>query len=211
MGLNNYMGYVGLPPAWSLDPNAAVTKRVAGVRWEKAPLSSPTWTVHEDALPRARLATHAVVSDAPREAIAELDVATTAIVDTPVSLDGGEPGTLAWRTNEPGNTAWEVDGEATQLLVFAERYHPGWRFSVDGAPVDLVRVYGDFMGAVVPAGKHTVAATFRPDSVRYGLGLSVAGVLLTLIGGVVLGTSSMSSLPLNTTFFANNPTRYRRV
>ncbi len=187
LGLAGYMGYVGLPPAWKLDPDADVTKRVAGVRWEKRPLSNPDWTVHEDALPIARLVTQTVTSDTPRDAIERIDVATTAIVTEAVDVSGEEAGTVTWLKNEPGNVLLETTADTTQLLVFAQRYHPGWRVAVDGEARSLVRVNGDFMGCVVPQGEHEVAFVFWPKSFYYGLLVSGGGLLLTLGMWIVLG------------------------
>jgi hypothetical protein len=186
-GLPNYMGYVGLPPAWQLDPNADITKRVAGVRWEKRPLSARDWTVHEDALPLARLVTNAVVSDSPQEAIEEIDVTTTAIVEGSIEISGGLAGTVAWRKNEPGKAALECSAASPQLLVFAQRYHPGWDVEIDGEPSGLLRVNGDFMGCVVPEGEHEVTFTFSPKSLHYGLWVSGIGLLLVAAGWVALG------------------------
>jgi len=195
LGLSSYLGYVGLPPAWVLDPDGATAKRVAGVRWEKDPFSSPAWTLHADALPLARLVAHTVVSDKPREAIEAIDVATTAIVPEPLPVSGGAPGTLTWIRNEPGRAAWHSDTPTDQLLVFAQRHHPGWRVTVDGEARDLIRVNGDFMGCVVPAGEHTVTFTFSPASFRYGLGLSGLGLFLTLGLWAALGRSRLLSGP----------------
>ncbi|MCF6284369.1 MAG: YfhO family protein [Candidatus Hydrogenedentes bacterium] len=187
LGLAGYMGYVGLPPAWKIDPNADVTKRVAGVRWEKRPLSNPNWTIHEDALPIARLVAQTVTSDTPREAIERIDVATTAIVAEAVEVSGKLAGTVTWLKNEPGNVVLQTTADTTQLLVFAQRYHPGWRVAVDGEARSLVRVNGDFMGCVVPQGEHEVAFVFWPKSFYYGLLVSGGGLLLTLGMWIVLG------------------------
>lgn len=181
LGLPNYLGYVGLPPAWTLDPDADSTKRTAGVRWEKRPLSAGDWTVHENALPRARLVTRAVQSNNARQAIENIDPSTTALVDQPHNLPGGSAGTVVWIRSAPGDVALQTSTETEQLLVFAERYHPGWRASVDGQRVPVLRVYGDFMGAVVPAGGHTVHFSFRPLSMRIGMGISVAGLLAAVM------------------------------
>ncbi len=74
-------------------------------------------------------------------------------------------------------TATDTD----QLLVLADSYHPGWSVTVDGQEVRLLRICGDFMGCVVPAGKHLVRFAWRPASLRYGRLLSLIG-LAGLIG-----------------------------
>ncbi len=186
-GLPNYMGYVGLSPDWQLDVNTNITKQIAGVRWEKVPLSAREWTIHEDALPMARLVTQAIVSTTPREAIEQIDVTTTAIVTEALDIAGDQPGTLSWLKNEPGNVAWQTETTTPQLLVFAQRYHPGWTATIDGNPQPVITAYGDFMGCVVPAGEHTVHFSFWPKSFVQGLWVSGAGLLLTLALWVVFG------------------------
>lgn len=187
VGLPNFMGYVGLPPAWKLDPNADVTKRLAGVRWEKRPLHTAAWTVHEDALPRARFVSASMVGE-PAEALGgQIDIAKVAITERPLALEAGEPGTLSWTRDEPGDVAMATRTATTQLLVFAERHHPGWRVTVDNVEVPLERVYGDFMGCVVPEGEHAVTFHFSPTSLRVGGALSAAGLLVLITGWFVMG------------------------
>lgn len=182
MGLRNFMGYVGLPPAWMLDPNSRATKRLAGVRWEKEPLHAKDWTVHQDALPRARLVTRVIVGDPVATLSGPIDIARVAVTDHALTLGDGAPGTVSWTLNTPGNVSFETRAESTQLLVFAERFHPGWRAALDGAAVSLERINGDFMGCVVPPGVHAVSFTFAPLSMRIGVALSVFG-LAALVGG----------------------------
>lgn len=180
LGLPNYLGYVGLPPSWTLDPNADSTKRLAGVRWEKRPLSARDWTIHENALPLARLVTRSQISTAPRDDIERIDLAGAALTDTPLDLPEGTPGTVSRLRNSPGNVTLETEAETSQLLVFAQRFHVGWYATVDGTPATLQRVNGDFMGCVVPAGRHTVHFQFAPASHRYGAWITLAGLVLAL-------------------------------
>ncbi|MBX3177779.1 MAG: hypothetical protein KF886_10485 [Candidatus Hydrogenedentes bacterium] len=190
LGLPNYLGYVGLPPAWTLDPGAPVTRRVAGVRWEKQPVNAPDWTVNEDALPLARLVTQTVVSTTPRETIGRIDVATTALVERPLALPGGSPGALRWVEHTPGHARFETEASAPQLLVFAQRHHAGWRATVNGAPAEVLRVYGDFMGCLAPAGAAEIVFRFAPASLRYGLLMSASGLLFALAGAGLAGRAA---------------------
>jgi hypothetical protein len=185
--LPNYMGYVGLPPAWTLDPNADVIKRLAGVRWEKRPLHASHWTEHEGALSRARFVSESIVGEPAAVLGGQFDIARVAITDRPLALEAGEPGTVTWTRDEPGDVAFATHTATSQLLVFAERHHPGWRVAVDGADVPLERVYGDFMGCVVPAGEHDVTFYFSPSSLQVGGALSAAGLLALAVGWLAIG------------------------
>jgi hypothetical protein len=187
VGLPNYVGYVGLPPAWTLDPNAEVTKRLAGVRWEKRPLHASMWTVHDGALPRARFVSESVVGDPALVLGGEVDIAKVAVTERALALETGEPGTVMWTRDEPGDVAFTTRTTTMQLLIFAERYHPGWRVKVDGTDVALERVNGDFMGAVVPSGEHAVAFYFAPMSLHVGGVLSGVGLVGLVVGWFGLG------------------------
>jgi len=180
LGLSSYMGYVGLPPAWVLDPDLDITKRLAGVRWEKQPLGARNWTVREDALPLARLLSRAVYTQHPGDAIQNIDVTTTALVTKPLQLAEAPAGTLTWIKNEPGCASWNAVTPNDQLLVFAQRFHPGWQAHVDGTRREVLRVNGDFMGCVVPPGEHKVTFEFAPKSFRWGRAISLLGFLLTV-------------------------------
>lgn len=185
VGLPNYMGYVGLPPAWKLDPNADVTRRLAGVRWEKRPPHAGEWTVHEDALPRARFVSESMVGEPARLLGGQIDIARIAITEHALALGAGEPGSVSWTRDNPGDVAFVTQTTTTQLLILAERHHPGWRAAVDGATVPLERVYGDFMGCVVPAGEHAVSFYFSPTSLRLGgiwSGLGLLGLVVVWTG-----------------------------
>lgn len=186
VGLSNYMGYVGLPPAWMLDPNADTTKRLAGVRWEKQPLHAANWTVHEDALPRARMVTQAIAGEPAQLLAGPIDLARVAVTERGLALGDGVPGTVTWTREHPGDVAFKTSAETTQLLVFAERHHPGWQVTVDGIAAPTERVNGDFMGAVVPAGAHSVTFFFAPFSLKIGLALSALGLVALAVGHFLL-------------------------
>jgi len=63
----------------------------------------------------------------------------------------------------------------------AESYHEGWRASIDSRPVEVFRVYGDFMGCLVEPGKHHVNFVFRPTSLQRGKMASGVGLGLLAI------------------------------
>ncbi len=66
------------------------------------------------------------------------------------------------------------------LLVFSQIYYPGWQVQIDGRAAELRRVNVVQQGVVVPPGNHTVTLTFRPNSFR-------AGMIISVLGGVIWG------------------------
>jgi hypothetical protein len=117
----------------------------------------------------------------PSHDITAISPDTTALVESPLSLPPGSPGYATLVNDRPGRLEVHVDCPASRLLVISESYHPGWEAMIDGRPERLLRVNGDFLGCVVPGGKHEVRLAFRPASLRWGLFVSCAGLLLMLL------------------------------
>lgn len=71
----------------------------------------------------------------------------------------------------------EVEAESSGFLVMADAYDPGWRASLDGRPLTVLRANVAFRAVAVPPGRHAVALVYRPWSVTAGLAVSVASLL----------------------------------
>ncbi len=56
----------------------------------------------------------------------------------------------------------EVETPVSTVLVFNDVWHPWWRASLDGAPVEILKANVLFRGVAVPPGKHVVRFTFEP-------------------------------------------------
>jgi uncharacterized membrane protein YfhO len=80
----------------------------------------------------------------------------------------------------------ETEALHPQLLVLTERFHPGWQIAIDGEPVEVRRVYGEYLGCVVPPGTRRVSLVFAPASARHGLWLTIAGLVFTLLVSLLL-------------------------
>lgn len=191
-GYRNVTGYLNLFPETYLDYAKPLPMQLAGVRWRASRLgTSPElhgakeagipWIELENPLPRFRLLSEAVVSDEPMPALETIDLNTQAVVFAEVALDGGTPGKVDVRHDTPGYAELKTKTTGSQLLVFSENFHPGWQLQVDGDGATPLRVYGDFLGAVVPAGEHTIVFSFWPEELTRGLLITGAAVLLTLL------------------------------
>jgi hypothetical protein len=157
-------GYIGLHPLRRLDYNRAASLEVA--------CAGPA------PCPRVRLVGHAVASRDPRTDIERIDRATTALVETPLSLPPGPQGTATVLSDRPGAILMTTNALVPRLLVVSESYHPGWRATIDGRPATLLRTNGDFLGCVVGPGRREVRLRFDPASHRLGRALAIAGVVL---------------------------------
>jgi len=180
-------GYAGLDPARRLDYRQLAALRVAGVRWvlnneltKDLPglIGDDDWLRVPDPLPRARLVTRAIRSGDPARQIVGIPVETAALVESPLDLPGGVPGIATLYGDRPGRLEIHVQCDSPQLLVVAERYHPGWQARVDGRAAPVHRVNGDFLGCVVSPGQRRVELAFHPASFRNGLIVSAIGLLI---------------------------------
>jgi hypothetical protein len=170
-------GYAPIVPATRLDYAKAASLRVAGagaLQAEDRAISLP------GALPRVRLVASAQASDDPRRDIEKIDVAETALVEAPLALGAGPPGSARSEREVPDSIEVAAQAPARQLLVLAESYHEGWRATVDGRDAPVLRVNGDFMGVALDAGAHRVAFSFAPRSFAVGRAISLAGLAVVL-------------------------------
>lgn len=192
-GTRMYSGYSGLVPSFRLRGNekwaadhVALLLRLGSVETlfienQRVPVPDP--------LPPARLVATARQTTNLLADVLQIDCATTALVEGDVALDAGPPGAATLRQNDPGRIRVETNAPGRQLLVLSENYHPGWQATIAGKPVEVIRVYGDLMGCVVPSGAAEVDFRFRPASLVWGRWISVAGVIacgIVLVGAVLL-------------------------
>ena len=90
----------------------------------------------------------------------------------------------------PERVAIEVDAEAPGYLVLTDTWYPGWEATVDGEPSPIHRADVLFRAVAVDAGRHRVVFTFRPASLRVGVVISLAGlVVLTIVVARLLALS----------------------
>jgi uncharacterized membrane protein YozB (DUF420 family) len=142
-------GYVGLYPATRYPLDSDVARELSGTRWSFTP--EGVRLPVEGSAARVRL-----VGDQLRE----------------------EGGSARLSVDRPGKLVAEVDAPGRRILAFTERFHRGWSATIDGGPVQMVRVFGDFLGCVVDGGVHQVSLTFKPRSFVYGSLVSAFGAVL---------------------------------
>ncbi len=95
------------------------------------------------------------------------------------SEDSAEaPGTLSIAVWSAEHVALDVVATRPALLVLNGSFFPGWRATIDGKPVRILRTNALVRGVVVSPGSHRVEFSYRPESLRIGVLLSVA----TLVG-----------------------------
>jgi hypothetical protein len=185
-------GYLAIPPLKQLHYDSLQSLRAAEVAYvhtdvypaakdSGAPLLAGKWYRVPDVPPRVRLVADAVVSQQPELDIEHIDHHRSALVARPVSIEAGPLGTARLVRDEPGDIGVHTTSGSRQLLVVSEGYDEGWVAAIDGQPVDVERVNGDFLGCVVPAGTHDVALEFRPAHLPWGRSISLAGLVTAAV------------------------------
>ncbi len=149
------------------------------------------------ALPRVRLYEHWETLESgrvlPRLADPELDPARTVLVDggTPVTTPA-VPATNAAVASAATVVRWtpvemdfQVEAKRPSILLVADRFHPGWRATVDGTESPVLRCNGVMRGVALSAGEHAVRFRFAPAFGLVGLNLA-AFVVLVAVGGCLM-------------------------
>jgi hypothetical protein len=178
-------GYVALEPATYFGYSTAAALRLSGTRWMWVPLTGALTRI-DGPLDRARMIAVVEVMrslkgrNVGRVALDArgIDVHEFALVDRAIPPLQGPPGRVRVVVDRPGQIELETNATGRQLLALTERFDPGWHASSDRQPVEIVRVHGDFLGAVVEAGQHRVEFRFMPISFVEGVRLSGLGAAL---------------------------------
>ena len=90
-------------------------------------------------------------------------------------------GSARLTVDRPGDLVARIEAPARRILAFTERFHDGWTATIDGIPLEMVRVEGDFLGCVVDSGVHRVSLRFKPRSFLYGSIVSALGAALLAV------------------------------
>ena len=198
-GFRMVQGYVSLPPRRRLSYDRPASLRVAGVEWSLPSGDEGTrdWRPVPGPLPRARLVTRTRVSADPDHDLDMIDVETTALTEValPVPLPDARAGTARLAVDRPGKLDALTDAHSRQLLVISESYHPGWRARIDDRSTRVFRVNGDFLGCVVPAGKHQIRLRFRPPGEKAGAWLCVLSLGLIAAVAVFSRPPRVATIP----------------
>ncbi|NLF58653.1 MAG: YfhO family protein, partial [Candidatus Hydrogenedens sp.] len=88
------------------------------------------------------------------------------------------PGTVTVTDYGCNHVRLEADARAEAMLVLADAYFPGWEARVNGERAEVIPAYHCFRAVKVPAGKSGVVFEYRPKSLRFGLAVSAAALLL---------------------------------
>ncbi len=113
-------------------------------------------------------------------------LASQAVIGADMTLPGeaGEASpadTIVLTSYAPNELHYSYSASAPRLAVFSEIYYPGWKATVDGEPLEVLRADWTLRAALLPEGEHEVVMRFEPDSYRVGAAVSRASSVLLIL------------------------------
>lgn len=91
-----------------------------------------------------------------------------------------------------------VDASMSQpgFLLLLDTWYPGWKATVNGVESPILRADYNFRAVQLPAGKSVIQFCYQPESFRLGIGLFLAGLVITtglFVGGFQRGSNRVSA------------------
>lgn len=120
------------------------------------------------------------------DALGNINIRNTAVVAKEFSfLKAGGEGSVTLNDYQADEAKYTVDSKQGGLVVFSEVYYPGWVATIDGQETEIGRANYILRAINVPAGKHEVVFTFRPQTVKATEGIA-HGLFWGLMGFVLV-------------------------
>ena len=149
-----------------------------------------------DVLPRALIVPQALSVPDDAVALATMRAASFDPVQTVVlngaqaNIGRAQAGASSYKadivSDEPEHVVIETNGEDAGWLILLDAWYPGWRATIDGAPVEVARADVLFRAVPVPAGQHRVEFVFAPLSRWMGVGMSLMTLALCVAAIIAL-------------------------
>jgi hypothetical protein len=91
----------------------------------------------------------------------------------------------------PTKLIYQSNSKTDQLAVFSEIYYPhGWKATVDGKEVDIVKANYILRALPLEKGQHEIVFTYEPQIIKTGKTIMVASnaiLVIVILGGLFLG------------------------
>jgi Bacterial membrane protein YfhO len=82
--------------------------------------------------------------------------------------------------------------QSDAFLVTSDAFYPGWEVEIDGKPAQLLCANYVVRAVLVPQGNHVVKFAFKPQTLRIGIAISCAALLIGMLIGLVLAIKQRS-------------------
>ncbi len=119
--------------------------------------------------------------------ICEVNTRTTAVIDgskfKPGAVTSDTTASVTIAEHRPNYLKYESQSQGDGLAVFSEIYYEkGWKASIDGKEVPILRADYVLRALNVPAGKHTIEFRFEPKAYTTGNTITkICSILVTLV------------------------------
>jgi len=111
----------------------------------------------------------------------------TALVNQDMTQPSGEPAQITKMDRGIHHTTIHTESDGNQFLVLSEVFYPErWKATLDGNPIETIKVNGILRGVSVPAGQHKISFTYDQSTFSTGKTISFISFALAL-GLVVFG------------------------
>jgi hypothetical protein len=118
-----------------------------------------------------------------------IDPATEAVINNEFAdlIAGHNPGrdslsTIKLIDYRANRLSYSSSSSSAQLAVFSEIYYPeGWKATVNGENLDIIRANYVLRAAVIPPGDNEIVFSFEPDSYATGNMVSMGGSVLLIV------------------------------
>ncbi len=131
----------------------------------------------------------ATAAEITKEDLSSLDLSWMDLDEWMLDENGqpvGVPMSQAKLTSEDGiSVSGTLFANTDSMACLAIPHVSGWTIRIDGEEVPTFRANYGFIGFIVPAGVHQIEATYAIPHLLLGAGLSLAGVIATIICCVV--------------------------
>jgi uncharacterized membrane protein YfhO len=142
---------------------------------------------YNNVYPRAFLATSYVVAQSDKDIVdrlfsADFDRRNTLVLEEkPVTVPQPGTGSATITSYTADQVSIATDAQTPKLLFLSDVYDAGWQASIDTNPSKIYRADYDFRAVSVPAGKHTVVFSYKPGELRWGIILTIIGIILLIM------------------------------
>jgi len=93
-------------------------------------------------------------------------------------------GDMQWTTS--GTMRIEENAKADGVLFVSIPYDAGWRATVNGKPIEVLRAADAFIGIELEPGENVIEMSFFPEGLAWGLGISLASLAAAVIQIIVM-------------------------
>jgi hypothetical protein len=119
--------------------------------------------------------------------------------DPGINLGGEDLGEVKITKYQPNNIDISVNAKDNALLFLSENYNEGWKASVDGTSVPILRADYSFRAIAVQRGRHNISFLYDPWTFKLGIYLAIGGLIG--IGIMTWALTSKKSNPSKSSSF----------